>query len=224
MKACGTGAQGLDTLSALGVSISQNWVYKGIRNIAGASRVSLLRDIKKYPWTLSYDNINVRMKKFQQRLENRTSFDSGTVGVVYVHTSPEASRPDAAAYRQQLAEGSNNPIDAVDIHLLDSDAGPRLREFGIHFLVLTNSAEGDGFMSSEFQHTLRGRSMADTFADVAVGSEITIRHLNTQGGYLHSHPHTYPGGSKRSSSMRSIKILITDFYYHRAADHIVPPP
>ncbi|KAH9936900.1 glycosyltransferase family 39 protein [Epithele typhae] len=69
--------------------------------------------------------------------------------------------------------------------------------FGIHFLILSNSGEGDGFMSSEFQHTLRGRGMADTFADVAIGSQITFRHVNTQGGYLHSHPHNYPGGSKQ---------------------------
>ena len=72
--------------------------------------------------------------------------------------------------------------------------------FGIHFAILNKSGEGDGFMSSEFQHTLRGRGMADTFADVAVGSQITIRHVNTQGGYLHSHPHNYPGGSKRQYS------------------------
>lgn len=36
--------------------------------------------------------------------------------------------------------------------------------FGIHFLILSNSGDGDGFMSSEFQHTLNGRGMADTFA------------------------------------------------------------
>jgi len=36
--------------------------------------------------------------------------------------------------------------------------------FEIHFLLLQNSGEGDGFMSSEFQHTLGGRKMADTFA------------------------------------------------------------
>ena len=36
--------------------------------------------------------------------------------------------------------------------------------FEIHFLVLENSGDGDGFMSSEFQHTLGGRSMDDTFA------------------------------------------------------------
>ncbi|KAJ3852832.1 mannosyltransferase 1 [Lentinula lateritia] len=69
--------------------------------------------------------------------------------------------------------------------------------FQIHFLILGSSGEGDGFMSSEFQHTLGGRGMEDTFADVALGSEVTFRHVNTQGGYLHSHPSVYPGGSKQ---------------------------
>lgn len=35
--------------------------------------------------------------------------------------------------------------------------------FWIHFLILSNSGDGDGFMSSEFQHTLRGRGMSDTY-------------------------------------------------------------
>ena len=69
--------------------------------------------------------------------------------------------------------------------------------FSVHFAVLENSGEGDGFMSSEFQHTLGGRKMSDTYADVAIGSEVTLRHVNTQGGYLHSHPHNYPTGSKQ---------------------------
>lgn len=69
--------------------------------------------------------------------------------------------------------------------------------FQIHFLILENSGDGDGFMSSEFQHTLGGRKMEDTFADVALGSKVTIRHLNTQGGYLHSHSHNYPTGSQQ---------------------------
>ncbi|KAG8902400.1 hypothetical protein FRB99_004525 [Tulasnella sp. 403] len=69
--------------------------------------------------------------------------------------------------------------------------------FEIHFLVLQNSGDGDGFMSPEFQHTLKGKGMQDTWADVALGSEVTLRHVNTQGGYLHSHDHTYPTGSKQ---------------------------
>lgn len=36
--------------------------------------------------------------------------------------------------------------------------------FRIHFWILNESGDGDGFMSSEFQHTLQGHGMADTFA------------------------------------------------------------
>ncbi|KAK9468350.1 Dolichyl-phosphate-mannose-protein mannosyltransferase-domain-containing protein [Lipomyces arxii] len=69
--------------------------------------------------------------------------------------------------------------------------------FGIHFICLVNPGDGDGFMSSEFQATLNSKGIADTPADVAFGSHITVRHLNTQGGYLHSHDHLYPTGSKQ---------------------------
>ncbi|KAF2839036.1 glycosyltransferase family 39 protein [Patellaria atrata CBS 101060] len=69
--------------------------------------------------------------------------------------------------------------------------------FGIHFLCLVNPGEGDGFMSSEFQATLNSKGMQDVPADIAYGSRISIRHHNTQGGYLHSHQHMYPTGSKQ---------------------------
>ena len=36
--------------------------------------------------------------------------------------------------------------------------------FEVHFLLLENSGDGDGFMSAAFQHTLGGRTMEDTFA------------------------------------------------------------
>ncbi|KAJ9372466.1 CAZyme family GT39 [Paecilomyces variotii] len=69
--------------------------------------------------------------------------------------------------------------------------------FYIHFLCLVNPGEGDGFMSAEFQATLNSKSMQDVPADVAFGSRVSLRHWNTQGGYLHSHPHMYPDGSKQ---------------------------
>ncbi|RDW63878.1 hypothetical protein BP5796_10380 [Coleophoma crateriformis] len=69
--------------------------------------------------------------------------------------------------------------------------------FGIHFLCLQNPGDGDGFMSSEFQATLNSKSMQDVPVDVAFGSRISIRHHNTQGGYLHSHNLMYPTGSKQ---------------------------
>lgn len=69
--------------------------------------------------------------------------------------------------------------------------------FAIHFVCLVNPGDGDGFMSSEFQATLNTKSMQDVPADVAFGARISIRHHATQGGYLHSHAHMYPGGSKQ---------------------------
>lgn len=69
--------------------------------------------------------------------------------------------------------------------------------FAIHFLCLVNPGDGDGFMSSEFQSTLNTKGMEDVPADVAFGSRVSIRHHNTQGGYLHSHQHMYPAGSKQ---------------------------
>lgn len=69
--------------------------------------------------------------------------------------------------------------------------------FGIHFICLVNPGDGDGFMSSEFQATLNSKGMQDVAADVAFGSRISLRHHNTQGGYLHSHSHMYPTGSKQ---------------------------
>ncbi|GAB7362760.1 hypothetical protein MBLNU230_g3065t1 [Neophaeotheca triangularis] len=69
--------------------------------------------------------------------------------------------------------------------------------FGIHFLCLVNPGDGDGFMSSEFQSTLNNKGMADVPADVVFGSRVSLRHHNTQGGYLHSHTHMFPTGSKQ---------------------------
>lgn len=69
--------------------------------------------------------------------------------------------------------------------------------FAIHFICLVNPGDGDGFMSSEFQATLNSKGMQDVPADVMMGSRVSIRHHNTHGGYLHSHNHMYPTGSKQ---------------------------
>lgn len=69
--------------------------------------------------------------------------------------------------------------------------------FAIHFICLVNPGDGDGFMSSEFQATLNSKAMQDVPVDVMLGSRVSIRHHNTHGGYLHSHNHMYPTGSKQ---------------------------
>lgn len=69
--------------------------------------------------------------------------------------------------------------------------------FAIHLTCLVNPGTGDGFMSAPFQSTLNSRAIHDIAAEVGFGSRVAIRHYNTNGGYLHSHPHQYPTGSNQ---------------------------
>lgn len=73
-----------------------------------------------------------------------------------------------------------------------------LAMFALHFICVVNTGDGASFMPAEFQaHLQHSDAPVNVPADVMVGSEITIRHLNTQGGYLHSHDHMYETGSQQ---------------------------
>ena len=98
--------------------------------------------------------------------------------------------------------------------------------FAIHFRCLTQPGDGDGFMSSEFKQSLAKDRLEDVPADVAFGSSVTIKHLNTHGGFLHSHAHVYPAGSKQQQITlyphkddNNVWILTnqTDFMYNTTA-------
>ena len=52
-------------------------------------------------------------------------------------------------------------------------------------------------MSPEFQSTLKGNEIQDSYSEIAYGSRIIFRHEATSGGDLHSHPHMYPAGSRQ---------------------------
>ncbi|KAI3404605.1 PMT1 [Candida oxycetoniae] len=70
--------------------------------------------------------------------------------------------------------------------------------FAIHFRLLTKEGDGGAFMSSAFRAGLEGnRIPTNITSQVGLGSVITLRHVDTQGGYLHSHDHFYPAGSKQ---------------------------
>ena len=95
--------------------------------------------------------------------------------------------------------------------------------FAIHFVCLVNPGDGDGFMSSEFQATLNSKGMMDVPANVAFGSRITMRHHNTQGGYLHSHNHMYPTGSKQQQiTLYPHKDENNIFYIENQTQPIIP--
>jgi len=69
--------------------------------------------------------------------------------------------------------------------------------FLVHFSILNRTGSGASFMSPEFQTTFINSTIPPTQLQVGYGSEITIRHVNTNGGFLHSHGSNYKTGSKQ---------------------------
>lgn len=73
-----------------------------------------------------------------------------------------------------------------------------LFSFYIHILILNKEGDSAGFLSSAFRRDFIDSTVPkETFADVGVSSVVTLKHLGTLGGYLHSHDHLYEGGSEQ---------------------------
>jgi hypothetical protein len=134
-RSCGLSAKAFDTLHALGITMSQKWVYRGINALAQQQQVQLLEDIKKYPWFGIYDNVNIPFRAFQQRIGNQNHFDSGTAATILVLKSPLARWPDRDLRMHQMALGADNLISGVDIFMLAAGAGPRIDSHAISVVL-----------------------------------------------------------------------------------------
>lgn len=69
--------------------------------------------------------------------------------------------------------------------------------FWVHFELLTNSSPSSMSFSVPFQQALKGGELPGTLEQVYYGSQISLRQKRSEGGYLHSHAHMYPEGSKQ---------------------------
>lgn len=84
------------------------------------------------------------------------------------------------------------------IFLLGLTFAVYLFSFYIHFQVLNHEGDAPGFMSSAFRLDFVDSTVPkETYANVGVSSVVTLKHLGTHGGYLHSHDHLYEGGSEQ---------------------------
>ena len=124
-KSCGLAAKAFDTLSALGITMSQKWSYAAIKDLSERVRRSLHENIQKYPWYGTHDNINLPFRVHEQRLNNQSHFDSGTAATILFLKDPAVIRPDAHAFRRHIA-ATNTRITFKDILKLDQKAGPNI--------------------------------------------------------------------------------------------------
>lgn len=130
-RSCSLSAKAFNTLHALGITISQKWVYMGINALTQQQQVQLIEDIKKYLWFGIHNNINIPFRAFQQWLKNKNHFDSRTAVIISVLKNPLVCWPDRKLQLQQRALGANNLISGNDIFMLTADAGPQIKSYTI---------------------------------------------------------------------------------------------
>ncbi|PSS06545.1 hypothetical protein PHLCEN_2v3675 [Hermanssonia centrifuga] len=150
-KACGTSAKGLDTLHALGISISQKAIHDTVNAISCSAQQSLRKDILQYPYGGLHDNLNQQIRVYEQRLSNQSHFDSGTAATIFIIKDPSAVAPSNRAYQAQLEIGSSNPITFLTIVKLDHSASHRLRSQAI-FRILSILKDAPPFGFNTYEH------------------------------------------------------------------------
>ncbi|KAH8551117.1 glycosyltransferase family 39 protein [Umbelopsis sp. PMI_123] len=100
--------------------------------------------------------------------------------------------------RQTFISSIVKHIICRSIALLFIPAVIYLSMFCLHITLMTvHTDQSRNLMSRPFQHSLIGGEHNGTAALVTNNTLVRIRHFATNGGFLHSHIHSYPTGSKQ---------------------------
>ncbi|KAI0634747.1 hypothetical protein C8Q77DRAFT_1156148 [Trametes polyzona] len=138
LKSCGTSAKAFDTLSSVGLSMSQVWVYGALERLSKSERESLWEDLQVFPWFGSHDNVNFRFRVFEQRSDHQSHFDSGTAGTIFIIKDPAAVLPSAALLRaHRLSDRSRSLITGTEVLALEARSAPRLATCAIDMILQT---------------------------------------------------------------------------------------
>lgn len=83
----------------------------------------------KFPWYISYDNVNIPFRVFSQRLENQGEFGNGTAATVYVKPDGKPLSNHANQdLREKRAAGAQRPLTEMDITRLAMDSHHDIQE------------------------------------------------------------------------------------------------
>ncbi|CAA7271577.1 unnamed protein product [Cyclocybe aegerita] len=125
----GVSAKGFDTLHALGLTMSHKWTADSVKRISEYCMAEVKEMLKHYSWAITYDNINMPLHVFSQRVDNKGQFTSGTAATVYVKPNAQPLEPNAnQRLKDRRVEGMANPLTKLDIINLGDDSFPRIRK------------------------------------------------------------------------------------------------
>jgi hypothetical protein len=152
LKASNIPAKVYDTLHHFGLALGQKWAYNSVNILAHQAREAMLREVKNQQVMFGgHDNLNIAFKVQEQRLNNKSHFDSGTAATLYISKNPDIVLPNALAYRLQRHEGRTNPITYADILRLEIAAKPRIKKLAL-WHILTVLFDAPAFNFSTYDH------------------------------------------------------------------------
>lgn len=93
----------------------------------------------------------------------------------------------------------------------------------IHFSIVNKTSTDEGHMSSFFQASLEGNSHKKNRKYIAYATRITLKNACLSGGYLHSHPHMYPGKSMNQVTTYSHKDNNNNWAFQKVSESNTEP-
>ncbi|KAH9474970.1 hypothetical protein JR316_0012069 [Psilocybe cubensis] len=136
LKFKGISAKGFDTLHAMGLTMSHKWTCDVVERISTNCMKEVQELINNVPSLLSYDNLQLALRVFSQRLDHQGEFGNGTAATVYFKRDArmftEITNKNLQKHR---AQGQKNPLTALDILLLGQSSANCLQEFAIHYIL-----------------------------------------------------------------------------------------
>lgn len=126
--------------------MSSSWATKNLSAISDDNMKTIAKYAEKLFMVLTYDNINIHRKVFEQRVDHQSHFDSGAAATAFVKLDEEPLRPSQIAdIKEARANGIANPLSIVDIFELENNASNALHPHLVHRVlrILLDSPEFD---------------------------------------------------------------------------------
>jgi hypothetical protein len=153
LKACGTAVKAFDTMSALGITLTQKWTLTAVEKVAKNKMDDLANRVKNTGFHATHDNINRMFRVSHQRTGHNTHFDSGTAATIFIppnETDYKLPKTNEEFIRQAV-EGAKTPITPHEIQELHANAAPRILAQHVH-TVLKILVSAPGFEFNTYKH------------------------------------------------------------------------
>jgi hypothetical protein len=153
LKACGTAVKVFDTMSTLGVTLSQKWALTAVEKVARSKMDDLVKRVKTTGFNTTHDNINRMFRVSHQRVGHNSHFDSGTAATIFIPPTEANYRlPETnEEFLKKATKGAKTPISPHEIKELHADAAPRIFNQNVH-TVLKMLVNAPGFKFETYEH------------------------------------------------------------------------